>query len=137
MGVILLAATLTQSVTRTMRRIIFYQAMMVTAFVLMLWVVKDVKSAGSALTGSMAYWLPTLFFTCTVATCASAHRVKRFMLAFFVGEIFKLVVCGTLFLLAILYLPVQLVDAVFGLVAAIVAFWIASIVCLWRTGVGS
>ena len=102
------------------------------AFVLMLLMVKGVKSAGSALTGGVAYWLPTLIFTCSVATCAGAHRVKRFMLTFFAGEVCKLVLSGTLFILAVLYLHVQLVDAVFGLLAAIVAFWVASVVCLCR-----
>ena len=124
----------TKSVTNAVYRIVFYQFLMIVGFVLILMIAKDTKSGLSALTGGLAYWLPTFIFTRSVAACAGARQAGRFMIAFFGGEVFKLVLSGALFLFAVKYLHVELVDAVVGLVVAIVAFWVASIACLYRSG---
>ncbi len=85
--------------------------------------------------GGLAYWLPTTIFTRSVAACSSVRAMGRFMIAFFGGEVFKLALSGTLFLLAVKYMHVQILDAVVGLVVGIVAFWAASILCLYRSRV--
>lgn len=108
---------------------------MIVGFVLILMIVKSMNSGLSALAGGLAYWLPTFIFTRSVAACAGARQVGRFMITFFGGEVFKLVLSGALFLFAVKYLHVDLVDAVVGLVVAIVAFWASSIACLYRSGV--
>ncbi len=112
---------------------IFYQFLMIVGFALILSITKSVNSGLSALAGGLAYWLPTFIFTRSVAACSSARKIGRFMLAFFGGEVFKLVLSATLFLLAVKYMQMQLLDAVLGLGVAIVAFWVASITCLYRS----
>jgi F0F1-type ATP synthase assembly protein I len=107
---------------------------MIAGFVLIVLMTKDMKSGFSALTGGLAYWLPTFIFTRSVAACAGARMAGRFMVAFFGGEVFKLALSGALFLFAVSYLHVQLMDAVIGLVVAIVSFWVAAFACLYRSG---
>lgn len=128
-----MATAVTKSVISAVYRIVFYQFLMIAGFVLILSAVKNINSGLSALTGGLAYWLPTFIFTRGVAACSSARQIGRFMIAFFGGEVFKLILSATLFLFAVNYLHVQLLDAVLGLGAAIVAFWIASIACLYRS----
>jgi F0F1-type ATP synthase assembly protein I len=98
----------------------------------MLFLVKGKQSGWSALAGGLAYWLPTVIFARVVATCASARALTRFIITFLGSEAVKLGLSGVLFLLAIIFLHAQVIYAVTGLVAAIAAFWIASVACLWQ-----
>lgn len=124
----------TKSVATAVYRMVFYQFLMIVGFVLILMIAKGKNSGFSALIGALAYWLPTFIFTRTVAACSSARRVGRFMFAFFGGEVLKLALSAGLFLFAVKYLPIHLIDAVCGLGVAIVAFWIASVASLYRSG---
>lgn len=125
----------TQSVRRAVSRIIFYQFLIVVGLALMLFLVKGTRSSLSFFGGGLAYVLPTLIFTRVVLLCAGAAFSARFMIAFFAGEAFKLVLSGALFLLVVLYCHASTIEAVGGLLGAILAFWGASALCLLRQGV--
>jgi F0F1-type ATP synthase assembly protein I len=129
------ATGLTKSVIRAVYSIIFYQLMIIVGVMLILFLLKGIRSGLSALVGGLAYWLPTFIFARSLAACAGARAVTRFMVVFFGGEVFKLVLSGVLFICAVSYLPIQIVYSVIGLVVAIAAFWAASIVCLYRSEV--
>jgi len=83
----------------------------------------------SVLMGSMAYCLPNLLFVWRVFRYSSAHEMAKFMAAFFMGEMLKLILSAILFLVIVKYLPVSLLSVLVGFIVAILAFWI---VCLWR-----
>jgi F0F1-type ATP synthase assembly protein I len=119
-------------VIRAVYRIVFYQLMIIVGFMLIVSLLKGIRSGASALAGGLAYWLPSFIFARTVAACASARAAARFMVTFFAGETVKLVFSGALFMGAVYYLPVQIVYAVAGLCFAIVAFWVASIAYLFQ-----
>ncbi len=123
----------TKPVISAVYRIVFYQFLIIAGFVLILSIVKNRDSGLSALAGGLAYGLPTFIFTRGIAACSSARKAGHFMMAFFGGEVFKLALSGALFLFAVTFLHRQLVDAVMGLLVGIVAFWVASIACLYRS----
>jgi F0F1-type ATP synthase assembly protein I len=50
--------------------------------------------------------------------------MSKFMAAFLIGEVGKLVLSGFLFLLVVKYLPVSLLSVLVGYASAIVAFWV-------------
>lgn len=95
--------------------------------------IKGIYSGLSVLAGSMAYWLPTVIFMWRAA--AQAGAATRFVVVFFAGEAVKLFLCGVLFVLAVKYFNTQLLYTLIGLVSAIVAFWIASVVMVFQTRV--
>lgn len=130
-----MATALTRSVTHAVYRIIFYQLMIIVGFTLILFVLKGMHSGSSALAGGLAYWLPTFIFMRGVTACADVRGGARFMMAFFGGEAVKLALSGALFLFAVNYFPIQVIYAVIGLIMAIIAFWVASGVCLYQSGV--
>jgi ATP synthase protein I len=96
---------------------------------------KGLHSGLSVAMGALSYWLPTLIFMLRVSAHAGARAATRFMIAFFAGEAIKLALCGMLFVVAIKYLQLDLGYALLGLIIAIIAFWIASILVLFQTRV--
>lgn len=97
--------------------------------------IKGIQNSLSFLAGAMACWLPSTLFVWRLSRYAGAHAALRFAMVLFVGEGLKLILSGILFLLFLTYLHVDLMYTLFGLMAAIVAFWIASIASLMRPGV--
>jgi ATP synthase protein I len=130
-------AASTQSIISAVYRVIFYQLLIMIGFVLMVFILKNIKSGWSALAGGLAYWLPTFIFVRSVAACAGAHAVRRFIAAFFGGEVIKLVLSGVLFIMAVNYLHVETIYAVLGLSVAIIAFWLAFITYFYQSKVMS
>lgn len=84
-----------------------------------------IKPAYSVLAGGLAYGLPNLFFVFAVFRYAGAQQMTQFIVAFFFGEMMKLILSGILFLLIVKYWPVSLLSVLIGFVGAIVSFWIA------------
>lgn len=126
---------LTRLVQAEMLRIVMCQLMIIVVLVLVASVIAGIYKAASVGMGAFSYWLPTLIFMMRVSAHTGARAATRFMLALFVGEVVKLVLCGILFVVAIKYLHLQLGYALLGLVGAIMAFWIASITVLFQTKV--
>jgi len=99
---------------------------MIVGFTLIIGWLKGMHNGLSVLLGGLSYWLPTLLFMWRISLHAGARAVKGFIVTFMLGEAFKLVCSGILFLLFIKYLSANIVFALLGLCAGIVAFWIAS-----------
>ncbi len=104
---------------------------------LILLFLQGTRAGLSAFCGGLAYWLPTLFFMWRVAAHAGARAAGRFAVAFFGGEAIKLVLSGVLFVLAVKYLPVNILYVMIGFIGAILAFWVVSISSLLRQGVSA
>lgn len=79
----------------------------------------------SILAGGMAYGIPNLIFVWRVFRYAGAQEMTRFVVAFFFGEMFKLVLSSILIIFIVKYLPVSLLSVLVGFVGAIISFWIA------------
>ncbi len=97
--------------------------------------IKGIYHGLSALAGSMSYWLPTFIFMWRASAQAGARAAARFIFVFFAGEVVKLFLCGVLFVIAIKYLNTQLLYTMIGLIGAIIAFWIASMLVVFQTRV--
>ena len=126
---------LTKLVKTEILRIVIYQLMIILAFVLLAFLIKGIYGGLSVAAGAFCYWLPTLVFMWRVSSHTGARAAMRFMIALFAGEVIKLVLCSVLFLIAIKYMQLQLVYALIGLIGAIMAFWIASVLVLSQTRV--
>lgn len=113
-------------------RIVLYQLIMIVGLTLILLFLKGMHEGLSILAGAIAYWLPTFIFMWRASAHAGARAATRFMIAFFAGEMIKLFLCGVLFVVVIKYFNAQLLYAVVGLIGAIVAFWIASMVVVFQ-----
>lgn len=87
------------------------------------------QSGFSILAGGLAYGLMNLIFVWVVFRFVGAQQMIQFMMAFFAGEMFKLVFSAILFLVIVKYLPVSLLSTLVGFIGAIVSFWI---VCMWH-----
>jgi ATP synthase protein I len=79
----------------------------------------------SVLAGGLAYGLPNLLFVWRVFRYSGAQEMTRFVVAFFFGEMLKLVLSGILIIFIVKYLPVSLSSVLVGFVGAIISFWIA------------
>jgi len=115
-------------------RIIYWQLILIMGLVLVLFLLQGTKSGFSALTGGLAYWLPTLLFVWRVFQRTTARAAKAFLFAFIAGEGIKLVLSAMLFVLIINLLPVNVLSVLLGFVGAVVSFWIASVLFLGRQG---
>jgi len=88
-----------------------------------------VKSGISVLAGGMVYLLPSFLFVWRVFRYSRPQEMQQFMIAFFLGEMAKLIFSAILFLLVVKYLPVSLLSILVGFIGAIVSFWI---VCMMQ-----
>jgi F0F1-type ATP synthase assembly protein I len=119
-------------VEKDMSRVVFYQFLIILGFTLLMFLLKGMQSGLSTLVGAVAYGLPTLVFIWRVAH-ARVQGGMRFLVVFMLGESIKLLLCGILFIVFIKYLHVHVLDALIGLMGAIVAFWLASAVFISKT----
>ncbi len=125
-------------IKKELYRIIYLQLGLIAGLAVILLLAQGFKSAISVGLGGLAYWLPTLFFVLRVFGKTRIRAAKEFVLAFFAGEAFKLLLSAVLFVLIAKYLPVTFSSVLIGYVGAIVAFWVAAIVYLSRqAGVSS
>jgi F0F1-type ATP synthase assembly protein I len=127
-------AKINASIRKELLKILFWQLMMILGLALLIGLLQGLQRGGSALIGGLAYWVPTLIFLWRVSAHSAARAATRFMIAFFSGEVIKLFLSGVIFLLAVKYLPLDLVYGLVGLLGAIIAFWIASMTSLIKSG---
>lgn len=116
-------------------RIIFWQLIMIMGLAVLLFLLSGLQKGLSALLGGIAYWLPSVIFMVRIAAYATARAADRFIVAFFAGEAIKLILSGTLFIIIVKYLSVNVFYALMGMIGAIVAFWVASLVSVFKQGV--
>jgi ATP synthase protein I len=122
------AKSLKNAVQSRAYKIVFWQLLgilIVSCFALPL---SGTRSAFSIFLGGMAYGLPNLFFVWRVFRFVRAGEMGTFLLAFFIGEMLKLILCGIFVLLIVKYLPVSLLSVVVGMACAIILFWIVSMI---------
>lgn len=126
---------LTKLVKAEVLRIIYAQFLVVLGVVILVLLWKGMHKGLSLAAGAFAYGLPTLLFMLRVSAQTGAQALARFMMVFLAGEVMKLLLCGVLFLIAVAYLHLDLLYAMMGLISAIVAFWIASVLVLFQVKV--
>jgi F0F1-type ATP synthase assembly protein I len=129
--------SLVNKVKKQLYRLVFWQLVVIAGLALILFLLQGIRVGLSAFFGGLAYWLPTLFFMWRVSSHAGARAAHRFLVAFMSGEVIKLAFSGALFILFAQYLHLDLVYEVVGLIGAIIAFWIVSIVSVLKEGVKS
>jgi ATP synthase protein I len=130
------SVTMVNKTIRTqLMKIVFWQLLMVVGLALVIIFLQGIQRSWAALLGGMSYWLPTLIFMWRVSAYAGARAASRFVAAFFAGEVVKLFLSATLFVLLVKYASIDVVYGLIGLIGAIVAFWIASMTSLYRQGV--
>lgn len=115
-----------QSVKNNAYKLVYWQIIMVMMLALILFLLQGMKSGISALLGGLAYALPNFVFVWRVFAYASARLAQKFVIAFFAGEAFKLIISGILFILAVKFLPVTVLPLLIGYIGAILAFWASS-----------
>jgi len=119
-----------QSIKNEAYRIVLGQFAVMIGLAFIVFILKGTHNGLSALLGGCAYVLPNLLFVWRVFRYASLRQIEKFMAAFFFGETMKLLLSAILFVLIVKYLSVQVVWTLVGYIGAIVAFWVASYVCL-------
>lgn len=106
-------------------RIVFLQLGGVAILAFLALLIGGLQTAFSVFAGGMAYILPNLFFVWLAFRYVGAQKINQFMVAFFSGEVFKLIFSAILFLAIVKTLSVSLLSTLVGFVGAIVSFWIA------------
>ncbi len=114
--------------------LIFWQVAIVTGLAFILGLLQGVGSGCSALLGGLAYCLPNFIFVRRVFVNTNARAAKQFIINFGIGEALKLFSGAIIFVLIVKYLPVQVLPALGGYIAAIIGFWIISMVFMAREG---
>ncbi len=129
-------ATFTQLIKTKAYRLVFWQLIVVAGLALIMFLLYGFYSGFSTLLGGLAYCVPNLLFVWRVFSYAgtSESAGRRFMVAFFAGELLKIFFSAILFLLIVKYLPIDLLPVLIGFIGAIVSFWIVSAVYLSRDG---
>lgn len=118
------AKSLKQLVLHEAYQIVFWQLIGVALLALAALILVGLNSGFSVLMGGLAYGLPNLLFVWRVFRYTGASQMTQFAAAFFMGEMFKLILSGILFLLIVKTLPVSLLSVLVGFVGAIIAFWV-------------
>jgi ATP synthase protein I len=123
-----MTSTLQGRVQFTAYRLVFLQCLGVSVIACIALLAQGSNTALAVICGGLAYCLPNFLFVWRVFRFVGAQQVMQFMLAFFFGEMAKMLISAILIILIVKYLPVSLLSVLVGLIAAIISFWIA---CIW------
>lgn len=88
-------------------RIIFAQLLVALAIVVLMLVFADMRAALSALLAGMICVLANFYFAKRILKYRGAQDVKKFMRAYFLGELTKLAMIVVLMLLALVFLKID------------------------------
>lgn len=137
--VIILAAKLTGNnvAAKSLKKIVqheaywlvFLQLLCVLFIACLAWLFKGLPVGLSVFAGGMTYGLPNLFFVWLVFGYVGAKQMNKFVIAFFFGEMLKLIISAILFLIIVKYLSLSLLSVLVGFIGSIISFWI---VCMWH-----
>ena len=127
-------ATQKKSLRREALQLVFWQVIvtMTLAFIIMLF--QGLNKGLSTFLGASAYLLPNFIFAFRIFANSASQATDRFMIAFFLGELTKLIVSALLFILVVKYVNVNLIFVMTGYAIAIFSFWF---VCGWHFGRGT
>ncbi len=117
----------TRSARKIAYRLVGLQALVVIVIALF-WLISGGMEALSALLGGAAGVVPSFYFARRLFATTSARAPKRIIKAFYLGELFKLVLSAGLVLLIILIIPVAIVPLITGFMGAQFGFWLAPLV---------
>lgn len=120
------------SIKKQLYRIIYWQLAIVLGLASVFLLITNIQKGFSVALGGLAYWIPTVIFLLWVSRYAGARAMIKFILAFFVGEMIKLILSGALFLFMIKYFSMNLFYGLLGLITAIVGYWVASVAMLYH-----
>lgn len=123
------------AIRKQLVQILYRQLIIMIVLTLIVFLLQGIQKGSSMMLGGLAYWLPTVAFLIWVSRYAGAQAATKFFVAFFMGEMIKLVLSGALFLLMIKYFSIDVLFGLLGLALAVVAFWVASIGSLFYQGV--
>jgi ATP synthase protein I len=83
-------------------RLVAFQATLVLVVSLFCWVMWEAKTGLSALVGGSIYVVPNLIFSYLAFAFSGARQAKNVVMAFYLGEVVKLVLTIVLFTIAFL-----------------------------------
>lgn len=126
--------TINGSIKAQLFKIVYQQLVIILGLAVLVGLLQGVQKGLSVLSGGLAYWVPTLLFVWRVSRHAGARAAVRFVVTFFAGEFIKLFLSGVLFVMAVKYLSIDMLYGIAGLIGAIIAFWITSLISLSRQG---
>lgn len=121
--------SLKQLIQQEAYQIVFSQLICVLVLSAFALIITGTKSGFSVCAGGLAYVLPNLIFVWRVFRYVGAQQMTQFVVAFFIGEMAKLILSAILFIVIVKYLAVSLLSVLIGYIGAIVSFWI---VCMWQ-----
>ncbi len=113
-------------------QIIGWQLAMIVGLAGFIMAFRGMQHGVSVLLGGLAYWFPTLAFVWRIFRRSNLSSPQQFVVIFFAGEIFKLLLSAILFLLIVKNLSVNVLSTLIGFAGAIAAFWIASFLFINR-----
>jgi ATP synthase protein I len=127
-------AKLNDPIRKQLYKILCWQLIIIMGLALVIGLLQGMQRGNSALMGGLSYWVPTMIFLWRVSAHAGARAATRFMVAFFSGEVAKLMLSAALFIIATLYFSMDMVYGLLGLMGAIMAFWVVSATSLLSFG---
>jgi len=101
------------------------QAVLVLPFAVLAWLLWDLKSGGSLLTGGLVCALPNLYFARQFFSTTGAMAAKQILRGMYRAEMIKLLLTAVLFMVVFTYLPVKAGFLFVGFVLAQLTVWFA------------
>lgn len=90
------------------------------------------KAAYSVFLGGFCCVIPSIYFAHNLFKYVGARMAKRAMMAFYFGEIIKLVMIAILSLLVFKFIAIQPISFFVGFIVAQFAFWLAPNILVMR-----
>lgn len=113
-------------------RKLFLAQIILTLLLAFGWGVVNAKVIPSVLYGGLACLLPNIYFAYRFFSQKHTRRPGKILLAFYLGEFFKMIVSSALIILAIKYADAIIIPTVLGYFVANLAFWMAPMLVLKR-----
>ena len=107
-----------------MRKLFLAQAIIIL-IAACVWGLFNGGAVPSVLYGGISCILPNLYFAYVFFSRKHTRRPRQILIAFYIGEFTKMIVCAVLILLAIKYLHALILPTVVGYFVANMVFWIA------------
>lgn len=109
---------------------LFLAQIILTVLLAFAWGIANFSVVPSVLYGGIACILPNVYFAYRFFSKKHTRRPGRILLAFYLGEFFKMIVSAVLIILAIQYAHAIILPTVVGYFVANLAFWMAPMLVL-------
>ncbi len=111
-------------------RKLFLAQIILTLLLAFVWGIADIKVVPSVLYGGFACLLPNIYFAYRFFSKKHTRGPGKILLAFYLGEFFKMIVSAFLIILVIQYAHAIILPTVVGYFVANLAFWMAPMLVL-------